>query len=156
MPLAHFPCARHPNRPSPAPMAPPMTAPTPGDIRVPIAADCRCANQLPSGTVAPKNSRCAHAAADPGNRARDINFLAHEKVEAQWSGWARAPFNGPKGPNPKRFRSGRRNQLCGMSAPTAAPRRIPSKQGCCSARSPASAARTQNAQGEARMADAYR
>ncbi|KAL1718612.1 hypothetical protein EV715DRAFT_165339, partial [Schizophyllum commune] len=82
-----------------------------------IPALCRRAIQLASVIVAPKNSRCIQAAAEPGG-AQDIEMLS--------------PLTGPKGPKPTISSRRERSHSSRMMVATTMKTAISKRTGCCS------------------------
>ncbi|KAL1733443.1 hypothetical protein EV714DRAFT_204652 [Schizophyllum commune] len=80
-----------------------------------IPALCRRANQLASVIVAPKNSRCIQAAAEPEMHS---------------------PFTGPKGPKPTISSRRKRSHFSGTMMATTMKTATSKRTGCCSWRSP--------------------
>ncbi|KAL1752611.1 hypothetical protein FB107DRAFT_176740, partial [Schizophyllum commune] len=88
-----------------------------------IPALCRRANQLASVIVAPKNSRCIQAAAEPGG-AQALKL--------------HSPLTGPKGPKPTISSRRERSHSSGMMVATTMKTATSKRTGCCSWRSPGS------------------
>ncbi|KAI4517137.1 hypothetical protein K525DRAFT_211568, partial [Schizophyllum commune Loenen D] len=86
-----------------------------------IPALCRRANQLASVIVAPKNSRCIQAAAEPGGAQ---NMEMH------------SPLTGPKDPKPTISSRRERSHSSGMMVATTMKTATSKSTGCCSWRSP--------------------
>ncbi|KAL1666192.1 hypothetical protein GGF50DRAFT_51159 [Schizophyllum commune] len=81
-----------------------------------IPAFCRRANQLASVIVAPKNSRCIQAAAEPGAQNMEMH----------------SPLTGPKGPKPTISSRRERSHSSGMTVATTMNTATSKSTGCCS------------------------